>query len=130
MPWFKWRRRKSPQKIYARSFRFLGEQDGPPERILKAKLIEFFKRDQSVRAAYLARTDFGEGSAAGVALCLRTQFGADKGMVDKIGAIFATVFNARMHLDIVFLIDDQEEALKRLCQPFFGETKSPGSEPC
>jgi hypothetical protein len=108
-----------PQKIQVPQFRFVGEQDGPPERELKQRLVEFFKRDQSVKAAYLARVAFDE-SRIGVALCLRTQFGADPGMAEKIGRIFASMFGSQQHLDIIFPTVEQEGSLAKVCVPFFG----------
>lgn len=109
---------KHPQEILVPRVQFLGEQDGPPEQLLKNRLIEFFQRDKSVHRAFLARIRFGEQS--GIALCLKTQFGADKGLAEKIGAIFGMIFNAHEHLDIMFLNDEQEAELARMCSPFFG----------
>jgi hypothetical protein len=118
--------RKKSEEVRVHEIRFLGEQDGPPERLLKDRLADFFRRDGSVSRAYLARVDFGEGKEASVVLALRTQFGPDKGMVEKVGTIFADVFNAKEHLDIMFLTDTQEAELTKACQPFFeqGERKS------
>jgi hypothetical protein len=119
MPWFKQHQKKAPLELHIPRLSFIGEQAGPPEERLKGTLIDFFKRDQSVTKAYLARVDFGNGNPAGVALCLRTLFGTDKGMVEKIGTIFASVFNVQEHLDIMFLTDEQEVLLVKVCQPFF-----------
>jgi len=113
-PW-----RKKPEELVVPEIRFLGEQDGPPERILKEKLADFFRRDGSIDKAYLTKVDFGEGTNAGVVLGLRTQSGPDRRMVEKVGAIFAGVFNTQEHLDIVFLTDDQEAQLARVCPAFF-----------
>jgi len=97
----------------------LGGQDGPPERLLKERLADFFHRDRSVSKAYLAKVDLGRGKKASVVLGLRTQFGPDRGMVEKVGAIFGFVFNAKEHLDIMFLTDGQEAQLTKVCKPFF-----------
>ena len=118
MFWFRRNRRRPPEERDVPAIIFIGEQVGPPENVLKARLAEFFRRDQSVTKAYLAKVSFGDTSV-GVALCLRTLFGPDKGMVEKIGTVFASVFNTHEHLDIVFLSDDQEASLVRVCQPFF-----------
>lgn len=40
-------------------------------------------------------------------------------MVEKIGTVFASVFNSKEHLDIIFLNDQQEKDLLKVCQPFF-----------
>jgi type III secretion system (T3SS) SseB-like protein len=106
-----------PQEMQVSEVQFLGEQDGPPERLLKNRLTEFFRRDKSVHRAYLARTSL-EGQAS-VALCVKTEFSADRGLAEKIGAIFGMIFNAREHLDIIFLSDQQESELKRVCSMFF-----------
>jgi len=111
--------RKKSEEVCVREIRFLGEQDGPPEQLLKNRLTDFFRCDRTVSRAYLARVDFGEGKDASVVLGLRTQFGPDKGMIEKVGTIFADVFNAKEHLDIMFLTDSQEAELKKACPPFF-----------
>jgi hypothetical protein len=56
-------------------------------------------------------------------LCLRTQFGPDPGLAEKIGRIFASMFGVHENLDLLFLNDDQENALRKVAAPFFGETK-------
>lgn len=118
MSFFKPRRKKSGQ-LRVREIRFVGEQDGPPERILKEKFIEFFRRDGSISRAFLARVDFGEGTNAGVALALRSEFGPDKLMVEQVTAIFGHVFNTGEHLDIIFLTTDQEAQVASACPAFF-----------
>jgi hypothetical protein len=119
MFWLKQNQKRPPKEMRVLDLCFIGEQDGPPERVLKERLIDFFKRDQSVQQAYLAKVNFGHNNPISVALCLRTQFGTDKGMVEKVGTIFASVFGAKEHLDIVFLDDNQEASLVKVCQPFF-----------
>ena len=109
--------RNHPQEMRVSEVQFFGEQDGAPERLLKGRLTEFFQRDRSVDRAYLAGTRL-EGQAS-VALCIKTQFGADRGLAEKIGAIFGMIFNAHEHLDIIFLSEQQECQLKRVCSTFF-----------
>jgi len=113
--------RKQSEEVRVPEVRFLGEQDGPPEQLLKDRLADLFRLDRSVGRAYLARVDFGEGKDASVVLALRTQLGPDKGMVEKVGTVFGDVFNAEEHLDIMFLTDSQEAQLARTCRPFFGQ---------
>lgn len=96
---------------------FLGEQDGPAEQSLKDRLSDFFKRDRSVYAAYLARVEFGGQTS--VALCLKTPFGRDRGLAEKIGSIFKTIFKANVHLDIMFPNAAEEAELSKVCRPFF-----------
>ncbi len=111
--------RKRPQEIQVPQIRFLGEQDGPPERELKDKLKDLFQLDQSVNAAYLAKVIYGEESPVIVALCLKIRFKTDSGLVKKVGRIFASMFGQHEHMDILFLSDDQESELAKVCPPFF-----------
>ena len=106
------------EEIRVSDIRFLGEQNGPPERLLKNCLQDFFRHENVVIRAYLARADIGE-RRVGVVLCLRTACAPAKGMIEKIGAIFASIFGAKEHLDILFLTDEQEAQLTRVCKPFF-----------
>jgi hypothetical protein len=108
---------KHPVEVRVPKVEFTGEQDGPPEQLLKNRLTEFFRRDKSVRKAYLAKISIG--NQAGVALCLKSQFGPDRGLAEKVGAVFRTIFNAEEHLDIIFLNPNQEAELARVCKPFF-----------
>ena len=117
MSWFNPKSKKHPEEIQVPQLQFLGEQDGPPERELKSRLAEFFRRDQSVNTAYLARVAYGDTSLA-VTLCLRSQFGPDRGLAEKVGTIFASMFGGHEHLDI-FLSEAQEAELMKVCKPFF-----------
>ena len=99
--------------------RFIGEQDGPSERELKAAFVEFFRRDSNVHAAYLVRVAYGKEDPVNVVLCLRTQFGTDPGLAEKIGRIFASMFGAHEHLDLLFLNDEQENAARKVASPFY-----------
>jgi uncharacterized membrane protein len=123
LPWFKHSSPKHPLEIRVPRVQFLGEQDGPTEQLLKDRLSEFFKRDRSVLMAYLVRVDFGGQTS--VALCLKTQFGPDRGLAEKIGAIFKTIFNAQVHLDIMFPTASQEAELCKVCRPFFPSAIEP-----
>jgi SseB protein C-terminal domain len=119
--WYNPRSKKHPEEIQVPKLRFLGEQDGVSERELKSCLTEFFRRDQSVLTAYLARVAYGEQSPMVVALCLRSHFGPDRGVAETIGKIFASMFGGHEHLDIIFLDDKQESELAKVCSPFFGD---------
>jgi len=109
---------ETAKELRASNIQFLGELEGQKERIFKEKLVEFFKRDLSIKSAYLARI-IGHGTPATAALCLRTQFGSDKGMIEKLGVIFAHVYNIEENFNIVFLTDKQEISLVKVCRPFF-----------
>lgn len=108
---------KQPRAMYPSDIRFLREQDGDPERLLKARLVECFRRRDEVQCAYLAQIN--SGNQSGVALCLRTQRGPDPNIVREVGAIFARLFVKQEHLDILFLKETQESALRNVCKPFY-----------
>lgn len=111
--------KKRPQEIQVSRIQFLGEQDGPPERELKAKLKDLFQLDQSVNTAYLAKVIYGEESHVTVALCLKIWFKTDRRLEKEVGKVFASMFGQQEHMDIVFLNDDQESELATVCSPFF-----------
>ena len=124
MSWLKPKSKRHPEEIHPPQLCFIGEQDGPPERELKGRLAIFFRRDQSVQTAYLARVSYDDPSRIGVALCLRTQFGADPGMAEKIGKIFASMFGTHEHMDIIFLNEQQEAQLTKVCAAFFNASNA------
>jgi hypothetical protein len=96
----------------------LREQDGPPERELKSRLIELFRREKGVRAAYLARVVYADDQENAVALCLRAdRLGGN--VIGKVGEIFAALFGAHEHLDTLFLDEAQEAELAKCCTPFW-----------
>jgi len=97
--------------------RFLHEQDGPSERLLKEKLREMFRKNRAVERAYLAIAQLGEET--GVVLGLAARFGPEEKIVTKVQTVFASVFNSSEHLDILFLTAKQETELTQVCKPFF-----------
>ena len=119
-----WQRRVEPSRpgdeLVVPALRFVGEQDGPPERELKARLVEVFRLDSRVARAYLARVEYGDGSGMHIALCLSSSFaGFDQALVREIGGVFASLFGSHEHLDTVFLREEQEETLTQVCRAFY-----------
>lgn len=113
------------EHFQAKRLKFVGEQDGPPERTLKAGLVELFKREAGVTKAYLARITYDGADSHSVALCL---YGwADRGLTEKaqrdlaekIGKIFASLFGGQAHMDIMFANKMQVTELDQCCRPFF-----------
>src|SRR5690348_14077066 len=96
------RLRKHAEEFQVSELRFLGEQDGLPERELKFRLAQLFTSSQSVITAYLARVVYPIESHA-VALCLRSKFGAELRLIEEVGTIFSSTFATHAHLDIIFL---------------------------
>ena len=98
------------------TLRFLGEQDGNVEQQLKRELT-FILSKTDMQRAYLARVDFGEGTKAGVALCLRGT--DDKSLVADVAALFRRSFGVDQQLDICFISVAQEQRLKKVCRDFY-----------
>ena len=111
---------------------FVGEQDGDPERELKEKLADTL-RPMGVRKAYLALVSYderkGPQNATGdgtpltlnVALCVTLGENAaeKREIVERAGHNFEAMFGTAQHMDIIFLTDQQELALGKVCRPFY-----------
>jgi hypothetical protein len=111
--------RKPIEELNAHALTFVGEQDGPPERMLKGKLSELFAEYKNLLKAYLARVHYRETKGESVCLCLLVSSGADEPLVEAIGSLFARHFNRAVHLDILFLNPKQEEQVAAVCEPFY-----------
>jgi hypothetical protein len=98
---------------------FVGEQDGPPERLLKGKLSALLDGHGNVLRAYLARAQYGNSKNILACLCLGVTGGADEPLVEAGHSLFAQHFNRAVHLDIVFPSLEQEEQLALVCKPFY-----------
>jgi hypothetical protein len=108
---------RDPIAIQVSSLRFVREQDGKPERLLKSQLVRLFKQNSHIQRAYLVQ--ICSGDVLGVALCLKSKCGPDQNLVREIGALFAGIFVRQEHLDILFLTEVQESALTPVCAPFY-----------
>jgi hypothetical protein len=113
-----WRNRRRKTEAHVQNtVRFVGEQDGESERILKSALVAELRTVPEVKRAYLARVQYSDG--VHVALCLAAP--EDRPLVERIGSCFAQVFAQQEHLDILFLGPDQEAELKHVCAPFHSD---------
>ena len=101
--------------------RFVREQNGPYETTLRERLSRAFSEGSLVRSAYLVRVAYEGGeTATSVALALRTTTEQEeRGLVGNVGATFASIFGSHEHLDILFVREDQEHAIKEVCQAFY-----------
>ena len=112
-------RRRTPEVRTEPRIEFLAEQDGPPERELKASLIEELRGASAISRAYLARVGYQPVGRAGVALCLAGARRDDPALVKRIGERFAAIFGQGNVLDIVFLSAEQEAEVARVCGAFY-----------
>ena len=107
----------SPTELDAEDIVFIGEQDGPAESQLKAQLGHLFARHAGVAEAYLAHTVI-DGQAS-VALAVRAEGIDASALAAEVGALFATIFNARAHLDVLFLDAERQAQVRRVCPAFY-----------
>jgi SseB protein C-terminal domain len=111
--------RRPSEELRARAISFVVEQDGPPERELKTKLVTLFGQLHLVRAAYLARVQYENAGPLEVVLCVRGQPGQNRMFANRVGEVFASIFGSHEHLDIIWITPEQEAALVRVCRPFY-----------
>jgi hypothetical protein len=110
---------KPTEEFQAQDIQFIGEQDGAPEKVLKDRLVAFFSASADVSRAYLVRVRYAPDSDGSVALALRADSTRAASIVEKVSSIFAGWSSSGNHLDIVFLNDDQESRLLKVCGAFF-----------
>jgi hypothetical protein len=117
--------RKPSTQFNVASIEWIGEQDGPPERELKRRLIELLNRTPAILRAYLAQVRYRDESEANIVLCLATDCkqatlrSLSSQLVPEIGAIFAGLFGSHEHLDTLFANEQQHRDVARVCEPFF-----------
>jgi len=107
----------SPTELDAEDIVFIGEQDGPAESQLKAQLAHLFARHAGVAQAYLARATL-DGQTS-VVLAVRADGVDESGLAAEVGAVFAAIFNARAHLDVLYLDADRQAQVRRVCPAFY-----------
>lgn len=99
---------------------FVCEQDGEVEREFKNALLTMLGKYNNLVRAYLARVTYGEDDPAfNVALCFMIENKKDEYLLNEAVNIFESMFGAKEHLDIIFLNQEQELAIRQNCCPFF-----------
>ncbi len=112
-----WSRRATSRR--ADQVEFLGEQRGPVEDTFKRALILEFATRPDIRRAYLARVGFPPASEPAVALCILSRRPDDQGIVTRVGDIFRRLSSSDAALDVLFLTEEQDAELARVCRPFY-----------
>ena len=127
MAWFWKRRIRTPGFRREPVVRFIGEQDGAPERRLKAEVSNILFRHGDATRAYLARVEYGNHAGIEVALCIRGKDNPQ--LVRSVAVCFQKTFNVKEHLDVLFLSDSQEAEVDRVCAPFYAQPFSGANPP-
>jgi hypothetical protein len=122
MRWFKDKHPRAPLQLTPPTTRFVAEQDGVPERDLKAFFVELFRKQPTVERAYLALTEHGDGRGVHVTLAIRCSSGEDPSLISRLANIFSSMFGSHEHLDMMFIREDQERELQAVCKPFYPAT--------
>ena len=107
------------EELQINGFRFVGEQEGDSERLLKEKLIEIFESRRGIERAYLAQVELERAAETSAMLCLYSPKEDKRAILDLVQAAFAGIFAECEHLDIIFLQRDQLEGLNSVCRPFY-----------
>ena len=116
MLWFR-KRTKPAEARRVAEIRFLYEQDGEPERALKREIFQDLLSTAGVQRAYLARVEYDDPAAYEVALCIRGP--ESVALVRQLSARFHELAPSGVHLDILFVNEEQEARLQSVCRAFF-----------
>lgn len=112
---------------------FLGEQRGPAEDLITTALAARFAADSRIRAAFLVRAVYPtagpqrsaeenrgrDGAAAPVEVVVCLAAPEDPAIAAIVGEEFRKLFHASQHLDVLFLTDAQERAVRKVAAPFY-----------
>jgi hypothetical protein len=113
---------KKVEQLFPISIKFLGEQDGIPEKNLKSQLVEIFGGLDYVIRAYLVRVVYNDSNEVNVALCIRTEKDASHSLSNAINQVFYRMFRTNEHLDVLYLTEERETTLSKVCTPFYIKT--------
>jgi hypothetical protein len=112
------KRKQDPQAFVVRKIQYLAEQDGPIEQQLKAEWRDVLQR-LSVPSAYLVRVQLPELSTSSVALMLSKGPLDDAKVVAALMPSFKTTMAASQFVDIIFMTQQQEAEVVKVCKPFW-----------
>lgn len=113
--------RSEPSKVEPRrelKIEYLAEKTGPTEDDLKKSLAPVLLKYSDVERAYLAVISTDGRKTLSVALCLAPEKD-DQKLVREVGEIFHQMFGKGQFLDMMFLSQDAESEIRRVCLPFY-----------
>lgn len=105
------------------NIRFVSEQDGESEREYKQEVSAYLKKLGIPVRAYLCEisyTDHFDFSEYSIALCLAEVTEAKDEVLAGTSQLFHRMFGSHESLDILFVNEDMEYELSKVCKPFFG----------
>jgi len=117
--WIKGRpRRKLITPISIGKVRFVGEQDGPVERDLKAKWLPILRTAPQIRSAFLVRCSYDQDDQH-VVLAICSAGGPDLRLLEALRVPYALAFHRSCPLDMMFATAAQEALIRDVCPPFY-----------
>jgi hypothetical protein len=112
-----WSRRSIARRREGR-VEFLGEHGGTGgDDLARALILEFATRP-GIQRAYLAHVAFETDAKPAPALCVVSDRPSDD-VVRRVGEIFSRLFAKDVFPDILFISQEQEAELKKVCRPFY-----------
>jgi hypothetical protein len=111
--------RKLITQLRVPKFSFLGEQDGPVERTVKAQWLPILSARGEIRRAFLVRASYEGSKDVHVVLALCSNGGADLGLIEALRVPYAAIFHHDCPLDMVFANSTQESQIEKVCPPFY-----------
>jgi hypothetical protein len=108
-----------PHGTFATSpLEFAPLRDDAAEKKLMAALVPLLRKHDDVTRAYLARVHY-DGKAGGMVLGLVTPGEDNEQLVAEIAKLFASLFEAGQHLDIIFVSNEQLAAIHKVAAAFY-----------
>src|SRR5688572_23267782 len=122
MAWFPFLRAESRpiEERREAKIEYLGEKIGPVEDDLKKGLVAVLEKSADVQRAYLAIISTDGKKSWNVALCLASKK-SDEKLVQELGGVFRRIFGKDQFLDMMFLTDDAESEIRKVCPAFYAK---------
>ncbi|GEM_PF-1124300 len=99
---------------------FIKEQDGTIEMKFKQAVCLMLVGCIAPVRAYLAQVRYDSlNKDLHIAICIKTLSSKNEELLIKLKNIFMSMFVKTEHLDIIFINDEQEKMIRKVCCPFF-----------
>jgi|SRR5712671_3114575 len=118
--WLKFGPERRPiTEIRTPKISFLGEQDGPVERTLKACWLPILSANPQIRRAFLVRASYEAPNDIHVVLALCSTGADDPRLVEALRVPYATIMGPDCPLDMMFAGSAQESEIEKVCPAFY-----------
>lgn len=105
------------KRWYAQGIIFLPLYDGETELLLKEKLRFAFRFEKRIELAYLVYAQHSNTRETTIILGIKAP--EEQAIIEKTAVVFASIFDAKQHLDILFISDEQERQIQAIAFPFY-----------